>query len=254
MKNLAGNEVSIFLFQFILQKSGIRFVLNESIAEDMYPEIDKQMQPLAQACGETLSRYRSFSHSEIIMDGNLLTDGCFEVMLSKGLGIHIPESEKQNLFNDAHAISELLMEVMDRRTLEQKDGTYPGPQKIINKILPMQAASKGMEALGEKQHLIDQLIFGISPSKPGTRRLKPDDLPNGVLAKRGYDHRGHCIAFEHISMGEIGKIVLVPIAENQMRIEAELTKGNQESLSMRHALLEEVFTIVSDGLERIRTQ
>ena len=42
MKSLAGNNVSMFLFQFVLRKHAISFVLNESIAEDMYPEIDER--------------------------------------------------------------------------------------------------------------------------------------------------------------------------------------------------------------------
>lgn len=52
MKNLAGNDCSIFLFRFVLRKNAISYVLNESIAEDMYPEIEEQIQPLVQACSE----------------------------------------------------------------------------------------------------------------------------------------------------------------------------------------------------------
>jgi len=135
MKNLAGNKISIFLYQFVLRKNAISFVLNESIAEDMFPEIDEQIQPLAQACAETLLRYKSLCNEEAIMDGNILTDGFFEVMLSKGLGRHFAEGEKQNLFKDANEIANLLMEVMDRRTKELEQGTYPGPQPVINKIM-----------------------------------------------------------------------------------------------------------------------
>jgi len=58
LKNIAGNEVSIFLFRFELRGNGIDFVLNEAIAEDMYPDIDEKMQPLVHACCETLLRYR----------------------------------------------------------------------------------------------------------------------------------------------------------------------------------------------------
>ena len=134
MKNLAGNDVSIFLYRFVLRKNGISFVLNESIAEDMYPEIEEQTQPLVHASCETLMQYRHLCRDEAIMDGNILVDGCFEVMLSKGLGKHFVEREKQILFNDANEIAKLLMEVMDRRTKELEQGTYPGPQPIINKI------------------------------------------------------------------------------------------------------------------------
>ena len=84
VKNIAGNAVSIFLFQFELSSNGINFVVNEAIAADMYPDVDEKLQPLAHACCETLLRYRHLSVSNTIMDGNILDTGAFEVMLSKG--------------------------------------------------------------------------------------------------------------------------------------------------------------------------
>jgi hypothetical protein len=40
VKNLAGNDVSLFLFRFVLSDNGINFVLNKSIAADMYQDLD----------------------------------------------------------------------------------------------------------------------------------------------------------------------------------------------------------------------
>ena len=57
MRNIAGNDVSIFLFRFELHGAGIDFVLNEGIAADMYQDLDEQLKPLVHACCETLSRY-----------------------------------------------------------------------------------------------------------------------------------------------------------------------------------------------------
>ena len=94
MKNIAGNDVSIFLFRFELFGDGIDFVLNEAIAADMYQDVDEKLKPLVHACCETLLRYRGFSTSSVIMDGNSLAIGGFEVMLSKGLGRHFPHDEK----------------------------------------------------------------------------------------------------------------------------------------------------------------
>lgn len=122
LKNIAGNDVSIFLFRFELRGNGIDFVLNEAIAADMYQDIDEKMKPLVHACCEKLLRYRYLSVSNIIMDGNFLTTGEFEVMLSKGLGRHFAHDEKQRLFQDAKNISDLLSVVMDRRTQEMKKG------------------------------------------------------------------------------------------------------------------------------------
>jgi len=55
----------------------IDFVVNEAIAEDMYPEIDEKMKPLVHVCCETLLRYRHLSVSNTIMDGNFLVTGEF---------------------------------------------------------------------------------------------------------------------------------------------------------------------------------
>ena len=120
MRNIAGNDVSIFLFRFELHGAGIDFVLNEGIAADMYQDLDEQLKPLVHACCEKLSRYRPLSISKIIMDGNFLLSGEFEVMLSKGLGRHFRPQEKARLFQDAKQIADLLAMVMNRRTQEEE--------------------------------------------------------------------------------------------------------------------------------------
>jgi hypothetical protein len=122
LKNIAGNDVSIFLYRFELRGNGIDFVLNEAIAADMYQDIDEKMQPLVHACCETLLRYKHLSVSNTIMDGNFLATGEFEVMLSKGLGQHFAHDEKERLFQDAQNIADLLAMVMNRRTQEMKEG------------------------------------------------------------------------------------------------------------------------------------
>ena len=127
IKNLAGNDVSIFLFHFGLSGNGIDFVLNKGIAADMYQDVDEQLKPLAHACCETLLRYRHLSVSNTIMDGNILATGEFEVMLSKGLGRHFANEEKQQLFQDAKTIADLLVEVMERKTQELKEGKQQRP-------------------------------------------------------------------------------------------------------------------------------
>jgi hypothetical protein len=133
LKNIAGNEVSIFLFRFELRGRGIDFVLNEAIAADMYPEVDEELKPLVHACCETLLRYQHLSVSNTIMDGNFLKSGEFEVMLSKGLGRHFAEDEKARLFQDAKHIADLLATVMDRRTQELKQGKQPLPPPRQNR-------------------------------------------------------------------------------------------------------------------------
>jgi hypothetical protein len=122
MKNQAGNHAAIFLFRFELRGNGVDFILNEAIAADMYDDIDQKIKPLVHACCETLLRYRHLSVSNTIMDGNILATGEFEVMLSRGLGRHLREEEKEQLFQDAKNIADLLAVVMNRKTQEEKQG------------------------------------------------------------------------------------------------------------------------------------
>src|SRR6266536_1157040 len=130
LKNLGENDVSIFLFRFELISNGMNFVLNKEIAADMYQDVDEKIKPLAHACCETLLRYKHLSVNNIIMDGNILDSGEFEVMLSKGLGSYFPNDEKQQLFQDAKTIADLLVEVMDRRTKEEKEGKQQNPHHM----------------------------------------------------------------------------------------------------------------------------
>ena len=226
VKNLAGNAVSLFLFRFELCGNGIDFVLNQAIAADMYHDIDEQLTPLAHACCETLLRYRHLSVSNTIMDGNILATGAFEVMLSKGLGRHFAEDEKQQLFQDAKNIADLLVEVMDRKTQESKDGKHQSSSHTRSSQRPKRI-KKGLEALGEAKRLQAELQWLAEGKRLrlGLQQLRPKDLPSGVTASRGYDHRGHCLTFEHETLGELGKIVVINMHDGHMVIQEELYKG-----------------------------
>jgi hypothetical protein len=226
VKNLGGNDVSIFLFRFELSGNGMHFVLNEAIAADMYQDVDEQLKPLAHACCETLLRYRHLSVSNTIMDGNILATGEFEVMLSKGLGRYFADEEKQQLFQDAKTIADLLVAVMERKTQELKEGKQQRPSHMRSAHRPKKIKT-GLEELGQAKHLQAELQWMLEGQqvRPGLKQLRPEDLPLGVRASRGYDHRGHCVTFEHETLGELGKIVLIKIREGRMLIQAELSKG-----------------------------
>jgi hypothetical protein len=228
LKNLAGNDVSLFLFRFELYGDSIAFVVNEAIAADMYQDLDEKLKPLAHACCETLVRYRHLSLSDTIMDGNILDTGEFEVMLSRGLGGHFPEEEKQQLFQDAKNIADLLIAVMDRKTEEEKEGKVQNTSRKRAEQSP-EKIKKGLEELGHAKRLQAELQWLAEGQRlrPGLKQLRPEDLPPGVTASRGYDHRGHCLLFEDKTLGELGKIVLVKIREGQMLIQAELYKGQE---------------------------
>ena len=163
MKNIAGNDVSIFLFRFELRGNGIDFILNEAIAEDMYPDIDEKMKPLVHACCETLLRYKHLSVSNTIMDGNILVAGEFEVMLSQGLGRHFVPVEKERLFQDSKTIADLLGMVMDRGTQEEKQGIQRNPFPIGRTPNPRKI-NKGLEEL-EKQNYSPHKYNGLQKDR-----------------------------------------------------------------------------------------
>ncbi len=231
LKNIAVNDVSIFLFRFELLSKGIDFILNEAIAEDMYQDIDDKLKPLVHACCETLLRYRHLCVSNTIMDGNILATGEFEVMLSKGLGQYFADNEKGRLFQDAKNISDLLTIVMDRRTQELKKGKQQNLSSIEHTTNPRKI-KEGLEKLGKTKHL--QLRSGL-------RQLRPEDLPPDVTTSNGYDHRGLCYIFKHKKFGELGRIVLIKVREQEILIQAELYKGQEKQESTITKKKKEIF-------------
>jgi hypothetical protein len=62
--------------------------------------------------------------------------------------------------------------------------------------------------------------------------LRPEDLPPDVTASSGYDHRGHCYIFEHKKLGELGRIVLIQVREQEMLMQAELHQGQEKQESI----------------------
>ena len=241
LKNLAGNDVAIFLFRFELHGNSMSFVLNEAIAADMYPEIDEKLKPLTAACSETLLRYRHLSVSNTIMDGNILNTGEFEVMLSRGLGRHFVEAEKQALFQDAKRIFELLDEVMLRRNQEEKQGIYHDPFPVKYPQAPTNL-QKGREQLGEEKRLHAELQWMIDGKqvRPGLRQLRAEDLPSGVTTTRGYDHRGHCYVYTHKTIGELGRILLIKMGEKTL-LQAEIYTDQEPMDSPRMKRKKKVF-------------
>src|SRR5215471_16927826 len=254
MKNVAGNAVSIFLFRFDVHSNAIDFVINQAIAADMYPEVDEQLKPLAHVCCETLLRYKHLSVSTTIMDGNILATGEFEVMLSRGLGQYFPEEEKQQLFQDAKRIADLLIEVMDRRTKEEREGKQPSSSHTRSSRRP-KTIKKGLAELGEAKRLQAELQWMLERQKvrPGLRQLRPEDLPPGVKASRGYDHRGHCTVFAHETLGELGKIVLIKIREGKMLLQAEICKAPDDMpaplVQKKKRVFEQIVTTVNNRFD-----
>ncbi|XGW00862.1 MAG: hypothetical protein ACAF41_33340 (plasmid) [Leptolyngbya sp. BL-A-14] len=96
----------------------------------VHPSSSLSSNTLVHACCATLSRYRYLSRSKVIMDGNFLVSGEFEVMLSQGLGRYFEPQEKARLFQEAKQIADLLAMVMHRRTQAEKVGRPQPPAAI----------------------------------------------------------------------------------------------------------------------------
>jgi hypothetical protein len=168
--------------------------------------------------------------------------GEFEVMLSKGLGRHFADEEKQQLFQDAKHIADLLVAVMDRKTQEIKEGKQGGSPPRPSPQSPQNIKTE-LKELGHAKRLqaeVQWLAEG-KRRRPGLKQLRPEDLPSGVTASRGYDHRGHCLIFEHHTLGELGKIVLIEMRDGQMLLQAELYQGQADVESPRAKQKKQVF-------------
>jgi len=115
---------------------------------------------------------------------------------------------------------------MDRKTQELTEGKQQRPSHMRSAQRP-KTIKKGIEELGQEKRLQAELQWLAEGQgvRPGLQQLRPEDLPPGVRASRGYDHRGHCLIFEHNTLGELGKIVLVNIRDGKTLIQAELYKG-----------------------------
>ena len=138
---------------------------------------------------------------------------------------------------------------MDRRTQELKQGKQHNPPPIEHPPNPAKI-KKVLEKLGKTQRLQAQLqwLAEGGPLRPGLRQLRPEDLPPGVTASSGYDHRGHCYIFEHNKLGELGRIVLIKIREQEMLMQAELYKGQEKqdsTIARKKELFEKVVRAVS---------
>ena len=143
---------------------------------------------------------------------------------------------------------------MDRGTKEAKEGKRPSPSRKPAPPDPMKL-KRGLERLGEAKRLRAESQWAAEGKRirPGLKPLRPEDLPPGVKAARGYDQRGHCLTFEHDTLGELGKIVLIKIREEQMQIQADLHVGQEPAdtptARRKRRLFEQVVAIVNDGFQ-----
>lgn len=79
--------------------------------------------------------------------------------------------------------------------------------------------------------------------------MRPEDLPPHVTASSGYDHRGLCYVFDHQTLGELGRIVMIKAGEQEMLMQADLYVGQETPESAivkkKTAIFEEVVATVN---------
>jgi hypothetical protein len=131
---------------------------------------------------------------------------------------------------------------MERRTQELKKGKQQNLSSIEHTTNPRKI-KKGIEKLGKTKHLKAKLQWLAEGGqiRPGLRQLRPDDLLPDVTASSGYDHRGLCYIFEHKKLGELGRIVLIQVREQEMLMQAELYKGQEKQESTTAKKKKEIF-------------
>ena len=131
---------------------------------------------------------------------------------------------------------------MDRRTQELKQGKQRNSPPIEHAANP-EKIKKELEKLGKTKHQQAKLQWLAEGKqlRPGLRQLRPEDLPPDVTTSSGYDHRGHCYIFEHKKFGELGRIVLIKVREQEMLMQAELYKGQEKQGSTIEKKKKEIF-------------
>ena len=84
--------------------------------------------------------------------------------------------------------------------------------------------------------------------KKNLKRMKPEDLPNGVIAILGEDLRGRCYLFEHNIFGPIGRMIIIEVEEEKSSFNYELFMGDDEIGSLpymiRKDFLEEIIKAI----------
>ncbi len=114
---------------------------------------------------------------------------------------------------------------------------------------------QGLTKLGnaKRREAQSQWLAEGRPLRPGLRQLRPEDLPPDVTAASGYDHRGHCYVFSHKQLGELGRIVLIQVREQEMLMQAELYQEQDKPESpvakKRKAVFEQVVATVNAAFE-----
>ncbi len=85
-------------------------------------------------------------------------------------------------------------------------------------------------------------------SRPLPQQMHPSDLPAGVHARGGVHPAGRCVIFDHVTLGELGRVIVVATGPDEIRLDAEVCAGNPATRKRRGQLLLQVVERLDRGI------
>ena len=85
-------------------------------------------------------------------------------------------------------------------------------------------------------------------ARPLPQQMHPSDLPAGVQARGGVHPAGRCIIFDHVTLGELGRVIVVATGPDEIRLDAEVCAGNPATRTRRGQLLRQVVERLDRGI------
>ncbi len=86
--------------------------------------------------------------------------------------------------------------------------------------------------------------------KKRLKRMKPEDLPEGVIATLGDDSRGRCYLFEHNIFGPIARMIIVEVEEDKSSFNYELFMGDDEIGSLPYMIRKDILEEIIEAIGR----
>jgi len=85
-------------------------------------------------------------------------------------------------------------------------------------------------------------------SRPLPQQMQPSDLPAGVQARGGAHPAGRCVIFDHVTLGELGRVIVVTTGPDEIRLDAEVCAGDSATRERRGQLLRQVMERLDQGI------
>jgi len=83
---------------------------------------------------------------------------------------------------------------------------------------------------------------------PLPQQMHPSDLPAGVQARGGVHPAGRCVIFDHVTLGELGRVIVVAMGPDEIRLDAEVFAGDPATRKHLGQLLRQVVERLDQGI------